>query len=223
MREKRTVAQVSKVAVAGVVVIKDGRFLAIHRPKKGDWSLPKGRLDPGESSAEAAVRECLEETGIQVRLHGALPTVPTSTRDLTYYAASVVREGEFKANKEVDAVAWVPISESESTLTAKLEAVIVRAACAVREHGLVLIHSPRSSKKVRKKVQRLYRQEYETTDVKAALKQAREGRVVSLKVKDSLLNPTVKEVCKALGKGKTLRGKGASVYVIGEGSVSEVF
>lgn len=76
---------------------------------------------------------------------------------------------------------------------------------------------------MRKKVQRLYRQEYETTDVKAALKQAREGRVVSLKVKDSLLNPTVKEVCKALGKGKTLSGKGASVYVIGEGSVSEVF
>ena len=213
----------SKVSVAGVVVLKDGCFLAIHRPKKRDWSLPKGRLDGGESSPEAAVRECLEETGVEVRLHGALPTVPTSTRSLTYYAASVVREGEFQANQEVDKIAWVPISVSESILTAKLEAVIVKAACTVRKNGLVLIHSPESPKAMRKKVQRLYGSDSKTTDVKTALNEVRKGRVVSLKVEKERLHSTVKKVGRALGKGEVRAGAGANVYVLGASSVIEVF
>ena len=44
----------------------------VHRPKYDDWSLPKGKLDPGESFKEAAVREVEEETGLRCGLEGEL-------------------------------------------------------------------------------------------------------------------------------------------------------
>lgn len=40
----------------------------VHRPRYDDWSLPKGKLDPGETAAIAAVREIAEETGFTARL-----------------------------------------------------------------------------------------------------------------------------------------------------------
>ena len=42
--------------------------LLVHRPRYDDWSLPKGKLDPGESHEEAALREVQEETGLRCRL-----------------------------------------------------------------------------------------------------------------------------------------------------------
>jgi 8-oxo-dGTP diphosphatase len=53
----------------------------IHRSRHGDWSFPKGKVDPGETFPEAAVREIYEETGLKIRLGVPLPTayykVPT--------------------------------------------------------------------------------------------------------------------------------------------------
>ena len=59
------------LAAGGVVVRDDGdgpKALVIHRPKYKDWSLPKGKLDPGESFEQAAVREVMEETGFTTEL-----------------------------------------------------------------------------------------------------------------------------------------------------------
>ena len=61
------------VVSAGVVVFGPKRsVLLVHRPKYDDWSFPKGKLDRGERAASAAVREVLEETGVQVRLGAPL-------------------------------------------------------------------------------------------------------------------------------------------------------
>lgn len=63
-----------KVAVA-VLVEKDDQVLFIQRgnqPQRGFWTLPAGFVDAGEDPAAAAVRECLEETGLQVRLTALL-------------------------------------------------------------------------------------------------------------------------------------------------------
>ncbi len=56
-----------------VVVRKDDKFLLVHERKHGQtWYLPAGRVEPGESIAAAALRETLEETGVQVELDGVL-------------------------------------------------------------------------------------------------------------------------------------------------------
>ena len=51
--------------------------LAVHRPRYDDWSLPKGKLEPGESPPDAARREVAEETGIVAEL--ATPFRPANT------------------------------------------------------------------------------------------------------------------------------------------------
>src|SRR3954469_10161873 len=56
------------ILAAGAVVLRKGRVLLVHRPAYDDWSFPKGKLDPGEHAAVAAVREVGEETGVRVRL-----------------------------------------------------------------------------------------------------------------------------------------------------------
>ena len=61
-----------EIRAAGGVVMRDGRIAVVHRPKYDDWSLPKGKLDPGESWEEAAMREVEEETGLRCRLEEEL-------------------------------------------------------------------------------------------------------------------------------------------------------
>src|ERR1700755_2044627 len=63
------------LAAGGVVVRKDGRVAVIHRPRYDDWSLPKGKLDAGESFEDGALREVEEETGIRGRIREELAPV----------------------------------------------------------------------------------------------------------------------------------------------------
>ena len=63
--------------IAIAVVEHDGRFLIGQRPPDvplgGLWEFPGGKVEPGESPADAAVRECLEETGLRVEVTGRYP------------------------------------------------------------------------------------------------------------------------------------------------------
>ncbi len=63
-----------RVEAAGGVVVRDGMVLLVHRPRYDDWTLPKGKLDPGESFEDAALREVEEETGLRCRLVRELPS-----------------------------------------------------------------------------------------------------------------------------------------------------
>lgn len=86
----------------------------VHRPRYDDWSLPKGKLDPGELPQHAAVREVAEETGFRCELSRFLLrlayTVPDgelrATKAVDYYAARTIG-GEFAPNEEVDELRWV--------------------------------------------------------------------------------------------------------------------
>lgn len=91
----------------------------IHRPRYDDWSLPKGKVDPGETEPVAAVREVHEETGFMSHLGRRLAAVsypiPQGRKKVRYWAARQV-EGEFVPNSEVDELKWLPVSEAMKQL-----------------------------------------------------------------------------------------------------------
>jgi 8-oxo-dGTP pyrophosphatase MutT (NUDIX family) len=86
----------------------------IHRPRYDDWSLPKGKVDAGESEPITAVREVAEETGYRAHLGRRLTSVryrveTQGIKKVQYWAARTV-DGEFRPNDEVDELKWLPVS-----------------------------------------------------------------------------------------------------------------
>ena len=91
------------VEAAGGAVVNKGRLLCIYR--RGQWDLPKGKLDTGESQAEAAVREVQEETGLDDILLGR----PLPTTYHTYYSK--------KGNRILKPTYWFAMSTQQEDLT----------------------------------------------------------------------------------------------------------
>jgi 8-oxo-dGTP diphosphatase len=113
------------VLAAGAVVWRaedvgdDLDVVLVHRARHDDWSLPKGKLDPGEALPGTAVREVAEETGLEVRLGLPLSDVvyplPTGqTKRVAYWTAEVTSGAveKYAANDEVDQVAWLPLKKA---------------------------------------------------------------------------------------------------------------
>ncbi|HTS96979.1 MAG TPA: NUDIX domain-containing protein [Streptosporangiaceae bacterium] len=104
--------------VGAVINDRDGRLLLIrrgHEPGAGLWSLPGGRIEPGESDQQAVTREVLEETGLTVdcgRLLGAaeLPGPAGSVIDVRDYRAAVTG-GALTAGDDADDARWVTAAE----------------------------------------------------------------------------------------------------------------
>ena len=115
----------TEVRAAGGLVVRDGddgtEVLLVHRPRYDDWTFPKGKVDPGESDEDAAVREVEEETGYRCSLELELP----STRyidgrgrpKLVRYWLMRVVDGEFEVNNEVDQLEWLTPAAASSRLT----------------------------------------------------------------------------------------------------------
>jgi 8-oxo-dGTP diphosphatase len=129
-----SVASVSDriVAAAGGVVMRDGEVALVHRPRYDDWTLPKGKLDSGESFEEAALREVEEETGLRATLVRELPgttyDVGGRPKVVRYYLMDVEHEGEFVPNDETDELRWVGLDEALRLLTYDRDRDVLRAA-----------------------------------------------------------------------------------------------
>jgi ADP-ribose pyrophosphatase YjhB (NUDIX family) len=103
---------------AGVIVIEDGRLLWVKRrfePRKGQWTLPAGFVEYGEHVEDCAVRETLEETGLEVELQGLFNAYmamddPRVQVVLLLYRARRVG-GELRPGDDADDVRWVPLEE----------------------------------------------------------------------------------------------------------------
>jgi len=124
---------------AGVVVVKPSsrgrKILLVHRPRHKDWSLPKGKLEPGESTVAAAIRECDEETGVRPRLGQYLGRhtyrVMGRPKTVDYWAATVGKDQGFTPDDEVDKIAWVTRSQAKSLLSYKRDLTMVDAALSL--------------------------------------------------------------------------------------------
>ena len=107
--------------VGAIVVDGQGRLLMIkrgHEPGAGLWSIPGGRIEPGESDAEAVIREMIEETGLTVevgRLIGRVqrPGLNGTVIDIRDYAATVTG-GTLRAGDDAADARWVAPGELES-------------------------------------------------------------------------------------------------------------
>jgi len=106
----------------------DGQLLIaiIHRKRYGDWSWPKGKVDPGESLPQAAVREIREETGLKVKLGVHLGTQNYmlqngAAKEVHYWAAKVsdkaLGESTFKPDEEVERIEWKTPEEIDDLLS----------------------------------------------------------------------------------------------------------
>jgi 8-oxo-dGTP diphosphatase len=115
--------------VGAVIEDARGRLLLIkrgHEPGAGLWSLPGGRVEPGETDAEALVREMLEETGLTVepgRLIGRVqrPGLDGDVIDISDYAATVIG-GTLQAGDDAAGARWV--SREDLAILAVTEGLI---------------------------------------------------------------------------------------------------
>ncbi|MDY5840527.1 MAG: bifunctional NUDIX hydrolase/histidine phosphatase family protein [Corynebacterium camporealensis] len=109
----------------------DPEVAVIHRPHYDDWSLAKGKVNPGESLPVTAVREITEETGFEVKLGKLIGkvTYPVQGRTkVVYYWVAKVTSGKFKKNSEVDEIRWLPIDGAKKLLTYELDSEVLTKA-----------------------------------------------------------------------------------------------
>ena len=131
--------EAAEVKASGGVVWRRGatgapEVVLVHRPRYDDWSLPKGKLDPGESWEQAAVREVREEVGLHCRLGDELP--PVAYRDskgrekAVRYWLMQADDGAapFTPNDEVDEMRWLDFEAAIALLSYPRDAQLVRAA-----------------------------------------------------------------------------------------------
>ena len=121
-------------AAGGVVWRRAGDTVAIaiaHRPRYDDWSLPKGKLDKGESWEDAALREVEEEIGLRCRLGEELEPVSYKDRKgrvkvVRYWLMEPENDVAFTPNDEVDELRWLAPPEAAEVLSYPRDAELVR-------------------------------------------------------------------------------------------------
>lgn len=122
----------------GAIVVDDGRLLLVrrgHGPAAGWWSVPGGRVEPGETLAEAVVRELAEETGLEgvcERLVGWVERIGDDHHFVILdFAVTLLESRQPVAGADAAEAAWVPVEEvSEQRLVEGL-------AEFLHEHGVI--------------------------------------------------------------------------------------
>ena len=129
-------------AAGGVLWKKDGgqkKLAIVHRHKHNDWSLPKGKVDKGESWKKTALREVLEETGFKAKIKkyaGSISYILDGIpKVVLFWHMKIKSEMKADMNGEVDEVRWVTIEEAEELLDYPDEIEIIKSDPTHREKG----------------------------------------------------------------------------------------
>jgi 8-oxo-dGTP diphosphatase len=119
--------------------------LVVHRTKYGDVTIPKGKVDEGETLPQTAVREIQEETGLGIRLGVPLgvsryPLASGREKIVHFWAAEVsdkaIERSTFVPNAEIAAIEWVTIKKARSYLTYERDVEILDAFDALVKQGV---------------------------------------------------------------------------------------
>jgi 8-oxo-dGTP diphosphatase len=137
------------IMAAGGIVVQRGDtplFAVVCLRKRGDWVLPKGKLDDGETPRDAAEREVLEETGHRASVHDFLGTLAyplgERTKVVHFWHMEAGPEPSRKLMKDISEVAWLPLDAALARLTrnhehaflAQVGPMALAAATAASEH-----------------------------------------------------------------------------------------
>ena len=114
-------------------------FAIVHRPKYDDWSLPKGKVDPGESDEQAALREVEEETGVRAKLGPELGVVryrdgKGRPKEVRYWLMEPADPGDasmFQPNREVDELRWYSAADAGKLLSYEHDRKLIAEAEAL--------------------------------------------------------------------------------------------
>jgi len=124
------------VRAAGGVVVRgtgaEAAVLLVHRPAYDDWTFPKGKVDPGESDEDCAVREVEEETGLRCVLGRELQSTTYDDArgrpKVVRYWVMEVAGGELRFEHEVDEARWLPVDEAASLLAYERDIAVLHEA-----------------------------------------------------------------------------------------------
>jgi 8-oxo-dGTP pyrophosphatase MutT (NUDIX family)/phosphohistidine phosphatase SixA len=127
-RKAAPAPRVGKPVLAGGAVVtrihptRGIEVVIIHRKRYDDWTLPKGKLEAGESLPVCAVREVAEETGVTIRLGVPLDTIryeagKAGPKKVDYWGGVVLSSIRRAPDAEVDVVSWLPVRAAMSRLT----------------------------------------------------------------------------------------------------------
>jgi len=125
----------------GVILDAQGRVLLVRRanpPAAGTWSLPGGRIEPGETPEQAVVREILEETALPTRVVAPLGVVEVAGEGMRYAIHEFLLEMQdptlpARQGDDASEVRWVPIDDlPQVPVTPAVAMVVGRAVAALR-------------------------------------------------------------------------------------------
>ncbi len=126
-----------EMAAGGLVWDRRGplpRMAVIHRPKHDDWSLPKGKQEPGETLLATARREVMEELGGRFRVDGFAGVTTYQQRGrpkvVLFWNMTRLDDQPFQPNKEVDEVRWLPAEDALALLSHATERELVKRVIA---------------------------------------------------------------------------------------------
>ena len=129
-------------AAGGIIWKEEGKekkLAVVHRHKHDDWSLPKGKLDPGENWKKAAVREVLEETGFSGKIKKFAGSISYlldgKPKVVLFWHMDIKSFSPEKMNGEVDEVRWLTVEEALELLDYEDEKELIQTSPYKRKGG----------------------------------------------------------------------------------------